>query len=223
MHSRSWSVAALVALPMLSLAVAPSAEAHPFGPPQTAEISADGDRLTVRWGFGATDDISYLAAALDALPPERILLDGVVLYEAGDDELLTGSPTFEDYVFQHVTATRNGAPCTGEVEATDDLDEDGILVSFACAGGAGPVSVTVDMLTDLHPAYRTLATGPGGQRAVYAADAPTQDWDLDLTAASSSGDDLEESAVRQIGAVLGGLALLAALGAGGRLWWRRRA
>lgn len=211
-----------MALPLLSVAVAPAAHAHPFGPPQTAQVSVDGDRLVVRWSFGATDDISYLAAALDALPPERVLLDGVVLYESGDDELLTGSPAFEDYVLQHLTATRDGAPCPGEVEATDDLAEDGIPVSFSCADGTGPVAVTVDMLTDVHPAYRTLATGPGGQRAVYAADSPIHDWDLDLAAASASGDDLEESAVRQMGAVLGGLALVAALAVGGWTWWRRR-
>ena len=213
--------AALAVWPVLSLASAPAADAHPFGPPQTAEVSADGDRVVVQWRFGATDDISYLAAALGALPPERVLLDGVVLYKDGDDERLRTDAAFDDYLLQHVTATRAGEPCTGEVAGTDDLVDQGVRLGFACAAGSGAVDVTIDLLTDLHPAYRTLATGPGGQRAVYAADDPRHAWDLDLAAAG--GDDLRTSAVLQLGGVLGGLAVLVALVAAGLARHRRRA
>lgn len=201
------------------LLLAPPASAHPFGPPQTAEVSASGDRVLVQWRFGATDDISYLAAALEALPPERILLDGVVLYEDGDDELLAASSAFAPYVLEHVRATRDGADCTGAVDAVDDLPSSGVVVGFSCPGSTEPVSVTVDMLTDLHPAYRTLATGPAGQKAVYAADTPTHDWSLSLEAAPAGS--LEASAARQMGLVLGGLGLVLAATIGA-WWWRRR-
>ena len=173
-HRRQRLLGLLVAPAVLALlAPAPAADAHPFGPPQTAEISAAGDRVQVQWRFGATDDISYLGAALEALPPERVLLDGAVLYEEGDEELLTGDPAFHDYVLEHLAASRGGEPCTGEVESVDDLPDEGVVVGFDCPRRTGPVSVTIDMLTDLHPAYRTLATGPGGQRTVYATDAPS--------------------------------------------------
>ena len=211
----------LLVAPVVVGVLAPApAEAHPFGPPQAAEVSAAGDRVQVRWRFGATDDLSYLAAALEALPPERVLLDGAVLYEAGDEELLTEDPAFHDYVGQHLLASRAGQPCTGEVESVADLPEQGVVVAFDCPAATGPVSVTIDMLTDLHPAYRTLATGPGGQRAVYATDAPSHEWELSPSAAG--GDELEASAARQIGGVLLGLGALGALGAGGGWWLRRR-
>ena len=34
------------------------------------------------------------------------------------------------------------------------------------------------LLTDLNPAYKTLATGPSGQRAVYEGRADTHTWTL---------------------------------------------
>lgn len=212
----TWGLAAAAA----SLALAPAAVAHPFGPPQTAEVAAAGDRVEVRWRFGATDDISYLAAALEALPPARILLDGAVLYEEGDEELLAKAPAFADYLLQHVVVTRGGEACAGEIGEIDDLPDEGVAVSFVCPQPTGLVSVTIDMLTDLHPAYQTLATGPGGQRAVYAADAPSHDWELALTA--TAGDELAASAGRQITAVLVGLGALGALAGGGRWWLRQR-
>lgn len=196
----------LLLAPLWMLAAAP-ASAHPFGPPQTAEVSASGDRVLVQWRFGATDDISYLAAALEALPPERVLLDGVILYEEDDEALLTSASGFEPYVLEHLRVTRAGSPCAGSVDEVSDLATDGVVVGFSCPTASGPVSVTVDMLTDLHPAYRTLATGPDGQKAVYAADDPTHDWSLSLTPAASSS--LEASAARQIGLVLGVLAVAA--------------
>lgn len=214
-------LALLAPLLLGPLLVAPPASAHPFGPPQTAEVSASGDRVLVQWRFGATDDISYLAAALEALPPERILLDGVVLYEEGDDELLATSDAFEPYVLEHLAVTRGGSACSGTVDSASDLAADGVVVGFACPSGTGPVSVTVDMLTDLHPAYRTLATGPSGQKAVYAADTPSHDWSLSLAAAPA--ESLEASAARQMGLVAGGLGLVLAVALGGWWGWRRRA
>lgn len=209
---------ALLAPLLAPLLMAPPASAHPFGPPQTAEVSASGDEVLVQWRFGATDDISYLAAALEALPPERILLDGVVLYEDGDDALLAASDAFEPYVLEHLAVTRGGSACSGTVESAADLASAGVVVGFACPSATGPVSVTVDMLTDLHPAYRTLATGPAGQKAVYAAETPTHDWSLSLGAQPAGS--LEASAARQMGLVAGGLGLVFAGGLG--VWWVRR-
>lgn len=212
----------LAVLVLAGLAVAAPAGAHPFGPPQTAEVSAAGDRVRVQWRFGAADDVSYLAAALGVLPPERVLLDGVVAYEDGDAALLAAAPVLDDYVHEHVIATRAGETCEGEVQPTPDLAVDGVIVDFACPDGTAPVTVGVDMLADLHPAYRTLATGPGGQRAVYDAEAPEHSWQLSLDAGSGPGDALAGSAARQLGGVLAGLAGLGAVGGAGAWWWRRR-
>ena len=39
-------------------------------------------------------------------------------------------------------------------------------------------TVSVEMLTDLHPAYRTLASGPEGQRAAYSSTDVSHEWQL---------------------------------------------
>lgn len=211
----------LAALPLAlaALALAPSpAEAHPFGPPQTAEVSTEGDQVLVRWRFGADDDLSALAASLGVLPADRVLLDGVVLYTDGDDDLLAAAPAFAAYAETHLRAERDGEPCEGALRPVGDLRDDGGVVAFTCPAGDSPVTVAVDMLTDLHPAYRTLATGPDGQRAVYTAEAPSHDWALTTVAAADLGSGAASSAALQLGGVLSGLAAVAALGAVG---WRR--
>jgi len=210
---------------LLWLAPAP-AQAHPFGPPQTAEVSTDDGRVLMQWRFGASDDLSALAASLGALPPERVLLDGVVLFTEGDDALLAAAPAFAAYAETHLRAERGGEPCAGTMRPADDLLDDGATVAFDCPAGSGPVRVSVDMLTDLHPAYRTLATGPAGQRAVYAADAVAHDWALGETTAeasptapaSAAAAGLGASAALQLGGVLLGLAVASGLGV---LLWRR--
>jgi LPXTG-motif cell wall-anchored protein len=96
-------------------------------------------------------------------------------------------------------------------------------VDFACTAASGAAAVTIDMMTDLHPAYRTLATGPEGQHAVYSADAAEHDWRLAVGASSSgttdAGTGVGRSAAVQLGALLGALAVIAT---GGWLLRRRR-
>lgn len=214
---------ATLAAPALLLAAAPPASAHPFGPPQTAEIAATSEGASVRWRFGAADDISYLAASLGALPEDRVLLDGVVMHETGDDALLARAAGLPGYATGHIRATRGGRPCTGRLRPVEEVATDGLVVDLACEARSGPVAITIDMLTDLHPAYRTLATGPGGQRAVYSGDAPRHDWRLAGASAGAdpagAGRGLGASAALQLGGVLGAAALL---GAGGALLLRRR-
>jgi hypothetical protein len=220
--SRSLSLSLrLAALPLAvaALATAPSpAEAHPFGPPQTAEVSTDRDQVLVRWRFGADDDLSALAASLGVLPADRVLLDGVVIYTDGDDDLLAADPAFAAYAETHLRAQRGDEPCESATRPTEDLRDDGVVVALTCPAGDGPVTVAVDMLTDLHPAYRTLATGPDGQRAVYTAEAPSHAWSLTTVAAADLGAGAASSAALQLGGVLSGLAAAAGLGA---VAWRR--
>lgn len=183
-----------------------SADAHPYGPLQLADVAADGDNVVVTWRFGATDDISYLAAALEALPPERILLDGVILYQDGDEDLLTKSPKFAEYLNQHMVVSRGGEACASQVRPTADLIEDGVPVAFACSNASGPFAVTIDMLFDLHPAYRTLATTADGQRGEYVAEDATHDFTFEV-GASAANDEIKWAAVT----VAGGVALVALL------------
>ncbi len=217
-----------VAAAVLLCAILPAApaQAHPFGPPQTAEVSAADGRLHVQWRFGASDDVSYLGAALGALPQERVLLDGAVLHEDSDDLLLSESAGLPGYVLEHISATRAGDDCAGTVSAGGDLSATGIGVNFDCPGQGGEVEVTITMLTDLHPAFITLASGPDGQRAAYSEDAPSHPWQVGenlngTQLAERAGLGQGTSAVLQLGGVL--TACAAAIGGLGWLRRRRRA
>jgi len=192
---RSGALVAILAATLALAAPAPRAQAHPFGPPQTATVVATaGDSLQVRWKFGGSDDISYLAVALDVLPDDRVTLDGAVFFEDGDDSLVASAPAFHDYVLQHILVANDGRPCTGVVEALSELTEDGATVDYRCPTPLGTAALTIDMLNDLHPAYRTLTTGPDGQRAVYDGENTVHEWTFD-TAGLPTGAVANGSAV----------------------------
>ena len=151
---------------VLVLLVPAPADAHPFGDPQTVEVTGDAEQVRVRWRAGGTDDLTLLAVALGALPRDRVMLDGAVWYEDGDAEALAASPAFADYLLDRITVASGPADCPGELVGTDLLGA-GAVLAFTCAVPVEAATVEVRTLLDLHPAYRTLATGPDGQRAVY--------------------------------------------------------
>ncbi|MEU8260450.1 hypothetical protein AB0C02_07500 [Micromonospora sp. NPDC048999] len=223
---RSWCLLVLVL--MVGLASDP-ASAHPFGAPQQIEVAAMGDHgVRVRWLVGGSDDLTLLGLSLGVLPEDRVMLDGAVTYEASDAATMAEAPAFAGYLTERITVTQGGQPCAGEVRMTDDLAAHGADVLFTCPGPVGTVAVRSRMLTDLHEAYRTLASGPHGQKAVYDATHESVDWTI--TAGADSGSrstspqgaaamSVGRSALQQL-SVVGGV-LLAAVAAG-ILWHRRR-
>ncbi|MEU5939664.1 hypothetical protein ABZ807_10785 [Micromonospora sp. NPDC047548] len=202
-----------------------SASAHPFGAPQQVVVVGEGDHdVRVRWLVGGTDDLTLLGIALGVLPKDRVMLDGAVIYKASDAEAMAGAPEFAEYLTERITVTQVGRPCKGEVSVPDDLVADGAEVLFTCPEPVSTVTVTSRMLTDLHEAYRTLARGPDGQKAVYDATHESADWTISdagsrpvstrTVAAVSSGSSALQLSV--VGGVL--LAVVAA----GAFWYRRR-
>jgi len=206
---------AVVAVLLVVVAPQPAAQAHPFGDPQTVEISAEDDVVRVRWRFGGADDLTLLAISLGLLPESRVMLDGAVFPEEADIGVLAEADVFSDYLLDRIRVTG----CRGAVESTDDLATEGAVVAYACAAPVESAEVTVRMLTDLHPAYRTMAVGPQGQRAVYDADEEVHEWALG-DAAAESAPDLGRSAAVQLGATSG--IVLAAAAAGLLLVRRQR-
>lgn len=202
---------------------------HPFGDPQTVEISATDGTVQVHWEVGGQDDLTLLGIHLGVLPEDRIMLDGAIVYDEDDGDLVASAPEFEDYLLDHIGVTADGLDCAGEVTGVGDLTADeGADLSFTCPADAAAATVTVTMLTDLHPAYRTLATGPEGQRAAYSRTQDSHEWALPVTAGDmsttvagtsgsgsaaspvSDGDDLGQSAALQMGAVGAVLLILVA-------------
>ncbi|WP_408898129.1 hypothetical protein ACJ5H2_03260 [Nocardioides sp. R1-1] len=194
--------------------------AHPFGDPQTVEIARDADDpavVQVTWKVGAADDLTLLGIHLGVLPEDRVMLDGAIAYDAGDAALVREAPAVQAYLLDHVTVSAAGRECTGEVAATGDLVAQGAQLAFTCAATVEEASVEVTTLTDLHPAYRTLATGPDGQHQVYASDTSSHAWALGPATGTAAPSEQSlgtgASAALQIGGVLGAALLLAAAGA----------
>lgn len=190
------------------------ASAHPFGDPQTVSIRLDADRgdvVHVTWRVGGPDDLTVLGVSLGLLPDDRILTDGAVDYRYTDAGVLGRSETFSRYLLERITITNNGQPCAGNVEPILSLGLKGATADYACPGPVTKANVAVRMLTDLNPAYRTLATGPSGQKAVYDGANDSHDWTL-VGAPPLAETDRGRSAVLQLAAVIG-LILFVAAGA----------
>ncbi|MEV4564575.1 hypothetical protein AB0K12_12470 [Nonomuraea sp. NPDC049419] len=135
------------------LVPAQAAGAHPFGPPSTARIAVDGDRVTLAW-LPAEDDWVALGQSLGAFEDPA----------AGADTTLTGeqklarSAAVRDYLLGHVGVTQAGRPCAAELAPLERLRTEGARFSFACPEPVTAVDVRVGALTDLHEAYRTMLT-----------------------------------------------------------------
>ncbi|GAB7046351.1 hypothetical protein JCM9534A_14770 [Catenuloplanes indicus JCM 9534] len=183
------------------------AAAHPFGDPQTVVVTPDprrADVVHVKWRVGGPDDLTVLGVSLGLLPADRVRADGTVDYRYDDPGVVGASPAFTGYLLDRITVTGGGRPCTGAVEPIAALALKGATAGFTCPGPVTSVTVAVRTLTDLHPAYRTMATGPAGQRAVYEGANDTHTWSL-----TGSGPGLGRSALVQIAAVFGALLLTA--------------
>lgn len=196
---------------------------HPFGDPQTVLVAAGSDptQVDVTWKVGAADDLTLLGIHLGLLPQDRVMLDGAISYDAGDAEAVTGSAELREYLLDHV-AVRTGSDCTGEVTRAGDLLQEGALLTFTCAGPVTEAEVQVTTLTDLHPAYRALATGPGDQHAVYEQGGDAHSWTVTAGSVTGSGPgaattgaaappptlDTGASAALQLGGVVAGLLIV---------------
>jgi hypothetical protein len=178
---RRWSALLLFVGVLASVVTvgAGSASAHPFGDPESAEISlTDDDTVRVHWQVGMVDDFTYLAQALGVLDPDRELLDGVLTPELGDWYRVQRAPSLPAYVLSHLSVQARGRACPGTVLPVEKLAADGITVDFTCAAPVSSADVSISMLADLSDLYRTVATGPDGTRQVYTGTATTHRWAL---------------------------------------------
>jgi hypothetical protein len=185
---RSMSVAAAL---VVTLGTAGAAQAHPFGDPQTARISIDaGDSRIVHvdWKPGALDDLALLRDFLE-LPGRRTSYDDglpSLTESAQAARELADAPELARYLLERVSVTSVGATCVGSARPVESLAGHGAGLDFTCPAPVESAAVTVRTLTDLDPAYRTLATGPGSQRAVYDIDHETREWSATASAAAVS-------------------------------------
>ncbi|GGV10420.1 hypothetical protein GCM10010182_33070 [Actinomadura cremea] len=213
-RSLSACLALACALPLVP---ASPARAHPFGDPQTLEVSAEGSTVHARWR-AASDDLTALALALRVLRAKRtyVYRDGALVPEESDESdavTLAKSAKLGAYLVENIRVESGGTACPGRLASAADLARDGARLEFDCPAAVASAEVTVRTLLDLHPAYRTLASGDGGERHIYSETAPTHTWSLDGSAASRTSGTVLRPGVP--------IAVVVAAGAGA-FWWRRR-
>ncbi|GAA2042682.1 MULTISPECIES: hypothetical protein [Streptomyces] len=148
------AAAALAAVLWAAAGPAPPAAAHPFGPPSTATISADGPRVSIAW-HAAEDDWVALGQALGALEDPAT---GTVSTELTGEQKLQRSEEVRGYLLDQIYVTQDGTRCAGEVTSMDDLLTEGARLSYRCPRDVQEVDVTVGALSDLNEAYRTVLT-----------------------------------------------------------------
>lgn len=135
------------------LVPAQTAAAHPFGPPSTARIAVDGDRVTLAW-LPAEDDWVALGQSLGAFEDPATGADTTLTGE----QKLARSAAVRDYLLAHVGVTQGGRPCAAELEPLERLLAEGARFGFECPEPVVTVDVRIAALTDLHQAYRTVLT-----------------------------------------------------------------
>ncbi|WP_143043557.1 hypothetical protein [Nonomuraea jiangxiensis] len=201
---------ACVPLVAVALAVAPAAAAaaHPFGPPSTARIRAEGSQVTLAW-LPAEDDWVAIGRSVGAFGDPAAGIDTTLTGE----QRLARSAAVRDYLLGRIGVAQAGRPCAAELEPLERLLAEGARFSFECANPVAEVDVRIAALTDLHEAYRTVLTAETPAtpaQAVLTAATDTQRLRFDPTARGG------------VSLVVPAVALVAALGALAALLVRRR-
>lgn len=170
---------------LVGLAVLPTAApalAHPLGLPATARVVRTADtEVVVRWA-AQPDDVAALAVAAGLRASE----DGTVPADASlteaEDAGLAASAELRALVQEQVAVTVDGVTaCDQTFRPQPTVAVHGLEIAFTCPAPADEVAVTVGLLHDLDPRYRTLgaATTPDGEQQVMFTDAqPTHELAL---------------------------------------------
>ncbi|NMO52367.1 hypothetical protein HH310_14315 [Actinoplanes sp. TBRC 11911] len=190
-----------------------AAQAHPFGDPQTVAVALDGSDpsvVHVRWKVGGLDDLTLLGVALGVLPPDRVLLDGATVFQPSDAATIGPSAQFAGYLTKQITVADREQPCPAAVQRPGDLVKNGVTIDYRCDGPIGTATIAVRTLTDLNPAYKTLASGPDGEHAVYGQGNESHEWVLSgADGVRATQTHPARNAALQIAIVLAGVIVVA--------------
>lgn len=174
------------------LAAAP-AGAHPFGPPPTARVRADGRVVTIHWS-ATPDDAVAIGEQLGVMPEGSVAAyrqesAAQVAPSARDEARLSASPLLRDYIAEHIVVEQDGRPCPADVPAPADFVHTGVTVRLTCPRDVDEVELRITMLHDVNPAYRTVATGRATDPAqsVFTTTTPAHTWRFGATAAPAPG------------------------------------
>lgn len=215
--TRTVAVLAVLAALVLPATVA---LAHPGGEVPRARIGVEGREVILDW-IAAPDDGAEVLVAAGVWPEEiaarylDVAFGGPEDQLPSDEEIRAGSrdPAVAAYLSEHLALEQDGNPCPGTVHPPVDLLTDGVRVTFRCASPPGMVRLTISLLHDRDPAYRTFSLDGSQRVAIHTAAEPTHDWPLDAF----------EPPAAQTGLLLGAIGLVLGVGGAGlHVLWRSR-
>ena len=155
-----------------------------------ATWSADDQVVTGTW-TGPPDDAAWIGESIGALPAGSMeaYVGGPSDAYPTEDEIvaLSRSPELEAYLLEHVQIQQDGSDCDGQVTVADDFIADGASFRFSCPDEVRSVDITITILHEQDPAFRTFSGDGTLQDALHTADAPEHPFDL--TAATSDDED----------------------------------
>lgn len=177
--SRSRRTALLLTLAALGLLLAPAAAlGHPFGPPPRAWVTADGSAVDIGWEAAYDDHLAvgeYLGYFEEGTSQAYVDPNVQVAPPRADEEALAASDELRDYLASNIVVTQNGQRCEAQVLSTEAFVDRGARTRHRCPAVAGPLTLRVTMLHDIHDAYRTFGLaddGNAGPFAVFSVEDP---------------------------------------------------
>jgi hypothetical protein len=200
----------------------------------TAELSATGSEVRVRWS-AAPDDAAAIVVALGRLDRERYLrhlADLAALPDGADDAMLVAElaadideqgladdDRLHAYLREHVTVALSepaGPVCAAQRIVTDAFLTDGAELTFTCPAPPTEVALTVTVLLDQDPTHRTFSRAGQGEVAIHSTATPTQVLDVSGTGARPTTAVLPVLLIGSVVVIGGAVASLRVVGRPGR-------
>lgn len=154
----------ILAAPMVLLALAGAAHAHPFGTPPVARVTAEGTTVGVIWS-AASDDLAVLGETARAQ----------AVSEA-------------QYLGSHIKVSQEGVACRLDQADTQRLADHGARLRYGCLQPVGTITLSITALSDVDSKYRTISVTPTGGGGLHTADAPTRTLAVGPSSADHSAD-----------------------------------
>ncbi|MFJ8006218.1 hypothetical protein [Streptomyces fagopyri] len=207
-RARTSLLLALSAFAMTVAGPAAPATAHPFGPPPTARINADGSHVRLVWKATA-DDWVLLGQALGAF--DNPTGDEAFAVLTGEQKLQR-SKELHAYLLDRITVSQSGAACRAALAVPQHLLDNGVDFTFTCPHPVQDVDVRLAALTNLNAAYRTVLSAAHATPARVLVTSEDTTKRLDFSAAAPTGGAsaaaLTTSGIAAVAAAVGLFVLL---------------
>lgn len=145
------------------LGLAGTADAHPFGAPPAARVTAHGKTAEVIWS-AAKDDLAVLR-----------------------EEAHAADASEARYLGSHIRLSQDGRPCQLRHADTARLVQDGARLRYLCPRQVTTLAVTITALNDVDPKYRTVSVTQSGSGGLHTAEEPTQTLTLAPSGSGAAG------------------------------------